>query len=424
MKPNIAELTTLTQEASILASKARLTKEEQRKFHWLTGAAIPAVKAGATLAEVNERELNAVELRNGFRPTKISRISDMKRAKAAFMRKLVKVENDSREIRSSEAEGSILSMIGTYMGLGSFVPTAFADRVFGTMAAVDPLFDEDVVTLIKSKTANPMVIPTFDDIEVVAQQVGEASLSGTDTLLANPNNVKLGAYSFCSPVHAFSMEVFDDVDEAARAYDLFAGFAGNRVARGAGAKLVNGAGGATTPNGIVTALASLGVNGVTAAGSSANTGNNMQTGANSIGSADLANLYFSVNSAYRSSPKCFWLMNDATLKFLCTIVTISGLPLVNLWHDVPQILGKPIRISPSLGNIGSSAVPILFGDFSYVNSRIVTDDLTRIQLLKEAPGLVENGLVGLRYFVRVDGALAFNSPNVANCPIQPLICHS
>jgi HK97 family phage major capsid protein len=416
-------LSLLVNEAAALSNKKSFTKQDEKRHAYLLSA-ISAVKAGARLADLQEEALNEVEARNGFQPTRIARVSATKRAKAMFMQKLVKVANDSREIRSSEAEGSILSMIGTYTGLGSFVPTGFADRVFGTMAAVDPLFDEDVVTLIKSKKANPMVIPTFDDVEVVGQQVGENALSGTDTLLANPDNVKLGAYSFCSPVHAFSMEVFDDVDDAARAYDLFSDFAGNRVARGASARLVNGAGGGTTPQGIITALQSLGVTGVTAAGSSANTGNNAQTGANSIGSADLANLYFSVNSAYRASPKCFWLMNDATLKFLCTIVTTSGLPLVNLWTDVPHILGKPIRISPSLGNIGSSAIPVLFGDFSYFNSRIVTDDLTRIELVKEAPGLVENGLVGLRYFVRVDGVLAFNSPNIANCPIQPLVCHS
>jgi HK97 family phage major capsid protein len=423
MKTNIVELTTLTQEASVLASKSRLTKEEQRKFHWLTGTAIPAVKAGATLAEVNERELNAVELRNGFRPTKIDRVSAAKRAKATFMQKLVREVTDSREIRSNEAEGSILSMIGSYSSLGSFVPTGFANQVFAALAAHDPLFDEDCASVIYSKKANPMPLPVYDDISNVAVQVGEANLSGSDTLLGNPSSVKLGAYAFTTPVHQFSMEIFDDLDQAGNAFDLFARFAGDRMARGIGAKLVNGTGSGTTINGIIPALQAAGVSGIVATGSAANTGG-AETGVNSIGSADLAALYFSVNSAYRASSKCAWLMADSTLQYLSKIVDKQGHPIVKLAEGLPTIMGKVVRVSPSVPAIGSNAITALFGDFSYYYVRIVTDDLTRIEVVKEAPGLIENGLVGLRYFMRADGNLCFDSPNAANSPVNYLIQHS
>ena len=64
----------------------------------------------------------------------------------------------------------------------------------------------------------------------------------------------------------------------------------------------------------------------------------------------------------------------------------------------------------------------MFGDFSYWNTRLVSDDSSRIQVFKETR--VEQGLVGLQYFLRADGILAFNSPNAANTPINYLIQHS
>jgi HK97 family phage major capsid protein len=413
----------LLAEASALTNKKSWTKKDEARNAYLLSA-ISAVKAGTTLAELDQEQLNEVEARNGFRLTKIERRSPKKQAKALFMQKLVReVTADSREIRSNEAEGSILNMIGTYSSLGAFVPTGFANQVFGAMAAHDPLFDEDCATVIYSKNASPYPLPVYDDISNVATQVGETSLSGPDTLLGNPSSVKLGAYSFCSPVHQFSMEIFQDLDQAGNAFDLFARFAGDRMARGIGAKLVNGTGGSTTINGLLTALAAAGTDYVTAAGSSANTGG-AETGANSIGSADLANLYFSVNSAYRASDKCAWLMADSTLKYLCTVVTKYGEPLVDVRTGAPTILGKPVRISPSMPAIGSNAITVAFGDFSYWYTRIVVDDLTRIQVVKEVPGLIENGLVGLRYFMRADGNLCFDSPNGANAPINYIVQHS
>jgi HK97 family phage major capsid protein len=429
MKTNIVELTTLTQEASVLASKTRLTKEEQRRFHWLTGTAIPAVKAGATLADVTEHELNIVEARNGFRLTKIQRRNGRQYAKSLFMQKLADLptRHDSRELRASnEAEGAVLAQLGTYSGLGYYVPTDFAGKVFATMAQHDPLYDEDSCTVINSTNAKPYPIPVYDDLSNEAVQVSEAQnlAQGTQVNLGNPGHVLLGSYSFRTPIHYMSMEVFQDAGDQAMgsAYDLFAQFAGDRLARAIGQKLVSGGGPAgTTITGIIPALQAAGVNGVVAAGSSGNDGS-AATGANSIGSADIAALYFSVNAAYRASPKCSFMMADSTLAYLAKIVTKMGLPLVNFEDGVARIMGKPVKVSPSVPAIGSDAITVLFGDFSYWNTRLVSDDSSRIQVFKETR--VEQGLVGLQYFLRADGILAFNSPNVANAPINYLIQHS
>jgi HK97 family phage major capsid protein len=416
---NLKELTSLTQEAAALAAK-RQTPEEKRRFVFLTGTAIPAVKAGATIAEVDQERLNEVELRNGFRPSKIERPSVELRTKAAFMKALVNVK-DSREIRANEVEGApMLAHFGSYTSLGNFVPTGWLDQVFSTMASVDPLIDPSVCNVIISKKATPLPIPTLDDVGNDAVQVGENALSGTDTLFSNPNHVTVGAYSFCSPIHPFSMEIFDDLEAAGNAFDFFAKFAGERAARGIGKKLITGTGGGTTINGILNALSSLSVTGVTAVGSADNTGGT-ETGATSIGSADLAALYFTVAEPYRYSDKSAWLMNDSTLQYVSKLVSKMGLPVVSVVDGLPTIMGRSVRVSPSMPNIGANNVPVVFGDLSYFTTRIVVDDITRIAVVREAPGLVENGLVGLRFFIRADGALCFNSANVANCPVQPLI---
>src|SRR6202041_3774160 len=241
----------------------------------------PAVKAGATLAELDQERLNEVELRNGFRPSKIERPSVELRTKAAFMKALVNVK-DSREIRANEVEGApMLAHFGSYTSLGNFVPTGWLDQVFSTMASVDPLIDPSVCNVIISKKATPLPIPTLDDVGNDAVQVGENALSGTDTLFSKPNHVTVGAYSFCSPIHPFSMEIFDDLEAAGNAFDFFAKFAGERAARGVGKKLIPGAGGGTTINGLLTALSALSVTGVTAVGSADNTGGT-ETGATSI----------------------------------------------------------------------------------------------------------------------------------------------
>jgi hypothetical protein len=62
-------------------------------------------------------------------------------------------------------------------------------------ATHDPLFDPDCATIIYGKTANPVPLPVYDGLSNVAQQVGEASLSGFDTLLGDPSSIKLDAYS-------------------------------------------------------------------------------------------------------------------------------------------------------------------------------------------------------------------------------------
>ena len=412
-------LSLLTQEALKLSNKRSLTRVEERRLSTLM-ASISAVKAGASLEEVDQEMFNEVEARNGFKPTRIKRMSEERAAKAAFMQKLFHCNGTKGVEFRDESEGNLTTALGTYSSLGHFVPTDFYKDVFGAMAWHDVLFDPEVVTVIPSTNAHPLQIGTYDDLANVAVQVGEAAdLTGDEVNLGNPGQVVLGAYSFRSPIHKFSMEVFQDLEASYTAYGLFEKFAADRCARGIGKVLLTGSGTGTT-KGLITSLMASGVSPITAVGSSGNTGG-AETGVNSIGSTDLGKLFYSVNRAWRESKKAGWLMNDSTLQYLATVVTKQGLPLVNFRDGIPTILGKPVQVSPSMESIGSSEVPVIFGDLSQWITRLVSDELTRIQVFKET--YIDHGQIGLQYFMRADGVLAFTGTG-ADCPMNYLQCHS
>jgi predicted phage gp36 major capsid-like protein len=87
-------------------------------------------------------------------------------------------------------------------------------------------------------------------------------------------------------------------------------------------------------------LLAAGVTPVTAVGSGANTGGS-EDGTNSIGSKDIAALYFSVNEAYRNNPKTAFFMNDSTRTYLAQIVTKLGLPLIEWDGPDASNYGEP-----------------------------------------------------------------------------------
>jgi HK97 family phage major capsid protein len=425
MKINTHELSTLVQEASTLADKPALNQREKRRFSFLQ-TAIAAVRSGASLAEVDQQDLNERERAAGLRQTRLPRRDEEKRAKAIFMQEIVKGGFGEARVQGgyefrAETEGNVISQIGTYSGLGSFVPTDFFAEVKSSLLEHDCLFDEDTVTLIESTNGRLLRLGNYDDSASEAQLVAEAALSGFDTNLGNPNQSVLAAFSYCTKVHPFSLEIFDDLDQSYGAYQLFERFASDRMARGIGNILLTGNGSNQT-TGLITALEALGVSYVTATGSAVNDGSSA-TGANSLGSQDFANLWGSVNRQYRESSRACWVMNDSTLTAVSAVVTKYGLPLVNFENGTAYILNKPVKISPSMPSVGSKNIPVLFGDLSFWFTRLVTDDKTRIRVIKEAPGLIENGQIGLQMFMRADGVLNFKGA-AANTPINYIVNHS
>jgi len=419
----VKDLAYLNGQASALANKPSLSKSEQRQWDLLL-TQIAAVKSGASLEELMVEQTNDAAKRSGL-PTvrKDNSLTPERREIAEGFLALLKSGREV-EYRDQGVGTSVLSGEpgGVLQGnLGSFVPTGFWYQIKAAMKAADPLLNEDVVTLVTSPKGGPFVAPYYSDIENTATIVGEGSdQSGNETDLYKPAAAVLNAFSFRSPLWRVSLESVQDVQSIGGVLPLFEQFCADRTARGVGKYLVTGSG-SGQPLGIVTALQALGINPIVAAGSSANTGGS-ETGANSIGSIDIAKLVFAVDEKYRRSPKIAFICNDNTRQYLATIVTKSGLPLLNWYGGDAYMLGYPVLTSPSMPSIGNGNYPIVFGDWSYFMVRNVTSG-QRVQIFKEAPGLLDKGEIGMRFYDRWDCGLLYND-TAAPSPFSFLVTHS
>lgn len=398
-------LATLIAEATALTNRSKLTSVEEKRFNLLT-AQISVLKQGdITLDELSLQETNETMRRNGLPEFRVSADKSEARAKAEAWQVGIRLLRENRT--ASQTEGDILARIGTYTGLGTFVPTEFIAEIYSAVAAHDAFLDEDAVTVLNSKKGRPTTIPTIGDIENVAVVVGEsADTSSGEHLIAAPGHAVLGAYSYRSPLWRVSIEAMQDVEAMGDAVNIFKSITTDRIARGVAKDLVSG-NGSGKPLGIVSALAAAGVTPITAEGSAANTGGS-EDGTNSIGTKDIAKLFHSVNAAYRNMPKTAFFMNDATLAYLDQLVNKMGSPIVKWQGPQAYIFGKPVKISPSMEDIGVSKTPIIFGAGEYWVTRKVINDDTNVQLVKEAAGLIEKGEMALRMFTRFDGALLYN----------------
>jgi HK97 family phage major capsid protein len=428
MTVNYTELQTLLDEAEALNSKPKLSPQEKRSYNLLL-LRISAVKNGQSLREIDEQVLNDHERRNGLPVTRFDRSE--KRAAAREWQRLI-----AEGIRSPEKRVDLFTneyrdqtvghtkpnyLLGTQ---GAFVPRTFFPGVTASMKWYDPIFDPDVVTYTETESGNPMQVGFMSDVEATASVVtAENSNQAANELdIAQAGEVDVLAYSYRTPMWRLSIEALQDLDQLTTAIELFQRFSADRVARGVAHDLIGG-NGLNRTLGLLTSLVALGsvAQGALATGDSESTGGG-QTGSNSIGSTDLNTLYFSVDQAYRQSPKCAWLCNDSTRVFLSSIVDKSGLPLMKLIDGRDTLLGKPVITSPSMPAMGSGTMPIVFGDLSYWITRHATAG-DRVQLIKEASGLIEQGEVGLRTWSRWDGALMYSSAS-GTCPIKYLVMHS
>jgi HK97 family phage major capsid protein len=408
-KQQMKELSSLTQEAYTLSEKVRQTPQEKRRFAFLTGTAIPAIRSGATLAEVNEFELNETEQRNGLPLSRLTVNPEQRQREQEYRFWIGGLEKRT----ANEVEGApMLTHIGSYTGLGFFVPTGFFDKVWDTMKASDALFDDEAVTLIKTDNGRPLPIPTMDDTNNDASVLGEASAKSSVNIGAI-GQAKLGAYSYATREWIVPLEAFEDMNSTLTSTKIFQRFTSRALARGIGRDLVIG-GGTTQPLGLIPSLEAAGAPVVTVIGSAKNTGGS-EDGTSSIGSADFSTALSTLDSAYVDSPSIAWLMNRSTLNTVAGIVTKQGNRLNLVQYDAdgkPSILGIPVKICPSMDNIGVSNIPVVLGDLSYWATRIVTpgaEEGLGIKTFREADGLIEKGLVAFRSFVRADGALLWNA---------------
>ncbi len=146
-------------EYNVLSNKPKHTPEDSRRMAYLQ-TAISALKSGASLAEFVEADRRAISDKYGLN---IDRAPGAREIEARGWRDFVAGEqlhaiNPGMERRDMQ-EGSPLSRLGTYTGLGYFVPTGFFSQVFSALAAHDALLDDDSVTVIKTTNGRVITVP-------------------------------------------------------------------------------------------------------------------------------------------------------------------------------------------------------------------------------------------------------------------------
>lgn len=263
----------------------------------------------------------------------------------------------------------------------------FFNKLTQALKAADALWDPEVTTVWPTDTGAPANVPQWDDTANAATVLPEAQQDP----LVEPGLLSLQiptAPTYRTGILKLSIESLQDagfpvVSELARSFAW-------RIARGVGPVLV-------------TQLLSQAPVGLTAAGSSLNTGGS-ETGGTSIGWQDLANLVLSVDPAYRAAG-AYFLMNDSTRTKLNAIVTKQGVPMIHPKYDSAGrqlLLGHPIAVCPSMPNIGVNAKPVAFGATSYFVTRVVKNSASVVRLNER---FADFGQVGFRSWIRANGVL-------------------
>lgn len=163
--------------------------------------------------------------------------------------------------------------------------------------------------------------------------MGEAG-NQTSTEISTTGQGVLGAYSYKTPRIVFSIESFQDIDEAIGNINLFKQVTASRLARGIAKHLVIGDG-SSTPLGLIPSLEALGVPFVTASGSAVNTGGS-ETGANSPGSEDFSAALALLDEGYVGSAKCAWFMTRCITAVLSVVINVR-LPCSLIKSEIKRI---------------------------------------------------------------------------------------
>jgi HK97 family phage major capsid protein len=148
--------------------------------------------------------------------------------------------------------------------------------------------------------------------------------------------------------------------------------------------------------------------------------------ASAITQTDLLNLMGSVDPAYGAADTAGWLMSWPTLLYVFTniVTTASGgdamylAKMDNRGHYL--LFGKPVFISPSLANIGSTNVPVMYGDWNRLLIRNVPSDVV-VRRYDEL--YLQAYQIGYEMIFRAD-AMTMHAGGSSDFPIVALQCHA
>jgi HK97 family phage major capsid protein len=281
--------------------------------------------------------------------------------------------------------------IGTDSAGGYLCPALFVDQVFTHMKALDPLFDENVISMITTPRGEALPIPLLDDTAASASIIAENAQLSTTQDLSFEQLLLAKASSWKSAMVKCTIELVQD-----SAFDI-----GALLAKAFAVRFRRGIGASWYATLI----------GAAAQGVSA--------GATAITPDNLFDLIDSIDSEYLG-PKCCFLMRRATLNAIRKLKeTVGGstyyFPLDRDAEGNFLVCGFPVRISPSVQAVGTTNKSVVFGDLSYFVGRVVADSM-KVRRFGET--YAEQGLFGYMSYLRCNSGFA--KASTADSPVKYL----
>ena len=275
---------------------------------------------------------------------------------------------------------------------GYVIPIGFVAEVLQQMKQHDQLLEAS--RWIFTPGGGVLNLPGVDDTTTDIDAVTLAEL-GLITQGPNPKFSNLqwpNATTWVTPQFVYSLQLEQDSPVLAMYFaELFA----KSFARGMG------------KNFLATLLSNLSAGETTAA-------------AGAITVPELFALMESVDTAYAMSPNAGFLMQWQTYLAIRAAATVGGqLAPYTMPDGSPAILGKKVFFCPNMDAIGSSKVPIIFGDLSRHAIRAVTDAFSSFRY--DEKYMVQHQKAIQAYW-RADSLLLQGSNTDA--PMKTLACHS
>ncbi len=270
---------------------------------------------------------------------------------------------------------------------GFTVPSEVAAMVVDALKEFGGM--REAATVMPTDNGAAMNWPTSDGTAEEGEIVGENAAATTGEITFG--SVAVNPFKYSSKKIALPMELIQD-----SAIDVVA-FVVNRLAQRLG-RITNKhytiGTGTGQPFGVVNRA------------SSGKVGTTGQT--TSVIYDDLADLFYSVNRAYRRNAA--WQMADLTMRNIRKIKDTTGRPIFTpgyeegITQDQPdRLLGKPIVINDDMPVMAANAKSILFGDHSYYTIRDVNNSYSIRRFDDSAFAL--NGQVGFCGWLRTGGNL-------------------
>lgn len=348
------------------------------------------VTAQAELSKRDEARVNVLLAKiAALRSAQVAPSDETKR----WFRSISRGIDPGPEFRGTDVEAGTQSVAWSNGSEGGYlVPQEFHDELVLGLSQNDPFLDADAVSLLQSNnfSLRPYRLAGWDLSNFTATKVGEGN-QRTPQTVPDVAGKGLNSYTYAASLSA-SLEIEEDdfqpiIDQMKIAFTL-------AMAKGAGADLANG-NGTTAPQGVVTGATDSGV----------------VTGS-VLSATDIENIYFSVNRIYRSSRKCAWAMSDKVYEQVRKAHDLNNRPLINVVGDQELLMGKPVLISPTIGDTISTP-GIVFGDFGYFYVR--TSRMT-VSRNAQAAGYVDFGKALYTARMRVD-AKVFDPSSGSNPPL-------